>query len=258
MKCATKTKWRHLAIGLLSGMALMWSGQWAFDRYQEYREWSRINLTHRYKGGQTALHLAVADWNMPPSTKLRKIRFLIRRGADVNATNHNGETPLHLAHRPADLKTMRILLAAGADPNAQDAANITPLFWAGQRGTREQAELLIRSGADVNAPDDFGLTPLHQAVFVGNTGMVQCLLSHGADPCFATRDGDTPREEAAIRYPGMLPLFYQFESNPPSPHRLAAIQPGTFQAVTPDGKPYDPGEPVPFGDGSTMFSYGHP
>ena len=64
--------------------------------------------------------------------------MLIERGADVSAPNKHGETPLHLASRPAssyfDLKGLvevsRILLERGADVSAKNKNGLTPFFLA--------------------------------------------------------------------------------------------------------------------------------
>ena len=62
-------------------------------------------------------------------------------------------------------------LAAGADVNAKDESGWTPLHWAAGTVTvtvsgsagKEIAELLIANGADVNATSNVGITPLHEA-----------------------------------------------------------------------------------------------
>lgn len=66
------------------------------------------------------------------------VEALVKAGADVNATNENGETALHglvavgqaeLETRlgPAMLEAIRALLAYGADPQAMDNSRRTPL-----------------------------------------------------------------------------------------------------------------------------------
>ena len=226
------------------------------DRNQENKEWDSINLTRLDKGVRTPLHLAVLDRKMPIKTKYRKIKYLLDRGADVNARTRDGQTPMHFASRFADLKTMEILLASGANAKARDDFGITPLFWVGQQGTKEQAELLIENGAEVDAPDGFGLTPLHQAVFAGRAEVVECLLSNGANPNYSTRDGETPRMAASERRPELLSMFELYKTNAPVKEIARSQRVGTIQAVTPDGVPVVQSAPVPVGDGSTFFSIG--
>lgn len=55
------------------------------------------------------------------------IDFLIRRGADVNLPDENGQAPLHLAISLGHLETIRRLLQRGADVNQPDGTGATPL-----------------------------------------------------------------------------------------------------------------------------------
>ena len=61
------------------------------------------------------------------------------------------------------LKLSKSNLAAGADVNAKDEDGRTPLLNA-LSGPKEIIELLIAKGADVNAQDDVGFTPLDRVV----------------------------------------------------------------------------------------------
>ena len=54
-------------------------------------------------------------------------------------------------------------LAAGADVNAKNDGGFTPLHAAALNGHKEIAELLIEKGANLNAKDRRGRTPLDQA-----------------------------------------------------------------------------------------------
>lgn len=53
--------------------------------------------------------------------------FLIRRGADTNRADPQGEAPLHLAIRLGHLESARRLLQRGADVNRPDGMGRTPL-----------------------------------------------------------------------------------------------------------------------------------
>ena len=81
---------------------------------------------------------------------------LIAAGADVNAKNDHGWTPLQVAAR----SVVSVLLAAGADVNARDNVGLTPLHRAAQAGFATIAATLIAAGAEVNAKNDHGWTPL--------------------------------------------------------------------------------------------------
>lgn len=55
------------------------------------------------------------------------VKLLINHGADINAKNERGETPLHLATRYCFNKIVKLLLENGADPNIKDNEGKTPL-----------------------------------------------------------------------------------------------------------------------------------
>ena len=95
---------------------------------------------------------------------------------------------------------MRALLAAGADANARDPLGATPLHDAAWNGNREIAALLIAHGAEVNARHlEAGSTPLHYAVIKDNLGVAEVLLEHGADVRATSRSGATALHMAAVR-----------------------------------------------------------
>ena len=79
---------------------------------------------------------------------IKKTKFLIKAGANVNAKGNYDETALMLAPR-AELT--KLLIDAGADVNAKDVFGETALIKA---VTAKQTKLLIKAGADVNARSD--------------------------------------------------------------------------------------------------------
>ena len=109
------------------------------------------------------------------------VRRGLSRGADVNAKDDGGWSPLHSASTLGHKKIAELLIDKGADVNAQSDGGSTPLHAAPQGGHKGIAELLIAEGADVNAKDDGGRTPLHGTAYWGRKEIVEVLIANGAD-----------------------------------------------------------------------------
>ena len=93
-----------------------------------------------------------------------EVRQLIQGGADVNAKNEDGLTPLMLAAQyNSNPKALRALIGAGADVNAKNKDGVTPLMFAAIMNTPEVLKVLLEAGADVNAKNKDGWTPLMAA-----------------------------------------------------------------------------------------------
>jgi energy-coupling factor transporter ATP-binding protein EcfA2 len=112
---------------------------------------------------------------------IKKVVELLSSGADVNVTNKNNETPLHLAAWKGYAEIASLLLKHGANVNAQNYVADTPLHMAAWYGRAQVAKLLLDYGADVNARNRFGWTPLHYAVMRGHAKVVEILIKYGAD-----------------------------------------------------------------------------
>ena len=106
---------------------------------------------------------------------------LIRAGANVNAANDLGVTPLWLAARTAASRWCARLLAAGANPNAPLLAGETPVMVAARAGKAAVVEQLVAKGANVNARGARKQTALMWAVSQKHPEVVKVLLAHGAD-----------------------------------------------------------------------------
>ena len=79
-----------------------------------------------------------------------------------------------------DVDRVSLLLKVGADVDARDAGGWTPLHWASATGRETVVRLLLDKGADVNATKTFGKTPLHIASERGHASIVRLLREAGA------------------------------------------------------------------------------
>lgn len=103
---------------------------------------------------------------------------------------------LHKAAGRNDREALEALLQSGADPNAADARGGTPLHAAitaagrpGNTTAYGNVKMLLKYGADPSRKDSSGITPLTKAVVGGSEALVEALLAGGADPNQITRTG---------------------------------------------------------------------
>ena len=148
---------------------------------------SRADLSEEDSAGETAIHfsvgLASSEWNFftptsdyaerptarfwplflpTPAPKPEVVALLLAAGADPNAVDFEGATPLMYAAEVGRPEVLRALLAAGADPNAQDAEGHTALMYAADHCQTESARLLVQVGADLTLKDSNGYTALER------------------------------------------------------------------------------------------------
>ena len=141
--------------------------------------------------GQTALMLAIK------TGKLRRTRLLLDRGADVSAVDpRDGDTLLHWAVRSGE-EFVTLLLEKGANTEAKDRLGQTPLHLAASHyGSERMFKLLVQNGANIEARDSGRRTPLHMAAFYNTFLAVQHLVESGADTEATDRTGLTPLQLA--------------------------------------------------------------
>ena len=167
----------------------------------EFLVTSRQQDPNKSHGGQgTPLHVAVRSGNIDIA------RFLLGHGANVNALDHQGDSPLHKALHNIDLTefpvdiaadvatwhnqyfvspsramqqetyaTAQLLLRHGANVNARDCRHKTPLHLASLGGSLDVSRLLIEQGAVIDAPDGIGQTPFSIALENGHRKLAQFL-----------------------------------------------------------------------------------
>jgi len=150
----------------------------------------------------TAKAPAISIHDAAAAGDIDAVKQHIAAGADVNENVLS--TPLHAAALNGHKEIAELLIAKGADVDAKDALGNTPLyntisFNAALDGYKEIAELLIQNSADVNAQDKNGNTPLHEAATSGLKEVVELLIANGADVNAKKKFGRTPLHGAATK-----------------------------------------------------------
>ena len=123
-------------------------------------------------------------------------RLLVSVPRAAASRGPGGSTPLMTAALYGDAALVKRLLTAGADPNAANSAGATPLMWAVP--DLDKMRLLLDAGADVNARSDDRRSPIVIASgTVSAAPAVKLLLDYGADPSIWYATDPSPLGEAA-------------------------------------------------------------
>lgn len=148
------------------------------------------------KAGQTPLHCVVqTQENSRHQHKF--IVDLIRKGADVNARDNLGDTPLHKTASVNADKFLALLIREGANVDARNDVGNTPLHLAVISDADKAANGLIRAGADVNACEIGGRRSLHMVAKNDSAKSAARLIRAGADINACSRYYGTPLYYAA-------------------------------------------------------------
>ncbi|KAH9649316.1 Potassium channel SKOR [Citrus sinensis] len=137
---------------------------------------------------------------------LYQLKGLIRAGADLNKTNYDGRSPLHLATSRGYEDITLFLIQKGVDTNIKvkegaslnvdDAGSL--LCTAVARGDSDFLKRVLSNGVDPNSRDYDHRTPLHVAASEGLYLMVKLLLEAGASVFTKDRWGNTPLDEGRM------------------------------------------------------------
>ncbi|MEQ8169621.1 MAG: ankyrin repeat domain-containing protein [Candidatus Eremiobacterota bacterium] len=136
-----------------------------------------LDVYFKNSEGTTLLHSRVNNFS--------DVKALVYNGADINAANIYGDTPLHYLagycdYNPDRLDTARFLIEHGASVNLQDREGNTPLHKAAENGFYSLADLLIKKGAIIDMRNFYGYTPLDLAILWGREDTVRLLQKYGA------------------------------------------------------------------------------
>jgi uncharacterized protein len=136
----------------------------------------RQDVNQTSSDGTSALHWAVYR------NDVSLVDRLLAAGANANAQNDYGSTPLSEAAVVGNLAVIKKLLAAGAKVDAANADGQTALMIVARSSNLEAAKLLLDHGANVNEREHWrGQTALMWAAAENQPQMVRLLIKHHAN-----------------------------------------------------------------------------
>lgn len=133
--------------------------------------------------------------------KAEEVQEIIdKQGANIINTKDvtTGETALHVVTQRRDLTWMSFMIGKGANVNARDSRGQTPLVIASNLGFEEGVDLLVTAKARVDEANDAGETPLITAVHNRKLGLMRILLKAGANPDRKDNSGRSARDYALL------------------------------------------------------------
>jgi len=127
------------------------------------------------------------------------MRWLVNeKGASVEARDNNGRTPIFSANDKGNVESIKYLKEElRASIHVRDSAGLSPMDYAAGCGQVENIKCLAQLGANVNAKRSNGQTPMFSAAASGKVEVIKCLVDLGADVNAIDNDGTTPMFMAA-------------------------------------------------------------
>lgn len=172
------------------------------------------------------------------------VAALLAKGANPNAANRYGITPLWLAATNGSAVVTRMLLKAGADAKAKLPHGETTLMTAARTGEPETIKLLIEAGADPNASETSqGETALMWAAAENHPEAIRTLIEGGANPNLHAKGLDlAPMKwmqvgmvDTLLPRGGFTALMYAARQNAQDAVRALADKGADLDAQDPDG-----------------------
>lgn len=154
---------------------------------------SGANVNARNSNGETPLMLAIVEGH------LDSVKLFFEHGAYVNDSADDGTTPLMLAAYCGHVEILKFLIQEGAALDASLNGSDTALYFAINNGSDEAAVELIINGTEVNTIfRSSGWPPLLSVIQNNKVDIVEWLLEAGAD--YTVKIGTTTALGLAAKY----------------------------------------------------------
>ena len=188
----------HHSTGVACAILFLILGYWSDSDARPVEK--RTPLTVAATDSEQVIHRALTE------ASSTRAAVLLDRGANIEARNARGATPLIAASTRGNLALVTLLLKQGAEIEAKDRDGNTALHEASFQSHVQCVEVLLAAGAQTTIRNGLGFTPLHQAVrrFWETAGesradrlarqgkVIGRLLQSGSDPDVHDNEGRTP------------------------------------------------------------------
>ena len=126
------------------------------------------------------------------TNNIAQVKSAIASGANINATNPDGHSPLSIAAKGTNASLVKLLIEQGANPNHLSY----PLSQGVHFRRTENISMLLKAQADVNVATFASAKPIHTAAAFCDSSIVKQLIKHGANPNDNTYYGTGPLTRA--------------------------------------------------------------
>ena len=174
-----------------AGLALCKAAQKGYEAIADHLLRGGANVYATDADGDFPLDYAGRMGNLPI------INMLIAAGTDVDHKAENGGFALNSAVFYGQIECVKYLISIGADVNNSNNHGVAPLHWAAGKGYEQIADALIKAGAEINATQKDGSTPIIVSTINGHAKVTGLLIKAGADVNFKSEDGSFALNAAA-------------------------------------------------------------
>jgi ankyrin repeat protein len=150
--------------------------------------------------GRNACHIAIVRARSSAHAEVVMRMLVETAGADINAINAAGYTPLHVVAMQGGTSALRLVIELGADVNARTRNDWTALHFLCRKTVMSSLTLLVAAGADCRLVNKKGQLACHRAAMFSSEGALCVLLAAGADFDQRDSEGRTTRQIATENY----------------------------------------------------------